>query len=396
MELKALREQREKLYKELSAAVAGLTNEKGEVRSFSDDEQKSFDAKKAEIEKLDAQIKSISEVRDLEIKEPVSAPKAVEKTAEDTEADKVKAEERAFIEYLRSGKAMEYRADSEKRDTNWTPDANGAVIPSSIANKIIEEVKNISPIYAMSTKYNIGGTLSIPYYDESDGKITVGYQEEFSEITGSAGSLKSITLKGFLVGALTKVSKSLMNNAQFDILGYVVDKLAEAVALWIDNEIINGTESKIEGLSKAKNVITAAEATGVTIDELIDLQDTVPDIYQPGCCWVMGRKMRSAIRKLKDGDGNLLLNKDATSKWGYTLLGRPVYLTDAVGMEARKPAILYGDFSGLAVKITENFNIEVLREKYAEQHALGVVAWLEMDSKIENEEKIAVLKLGEA
>ena len=41
-------------------------------------------------------------------------------------------------------------------------------------------------------------------------------------------------------------------------------------------------------------------------------------------------------------------------------------------------------------------NIEVLREKYAEQHAIGIVAWLEMDAKIENQQKIAVLKMAAA
>jgi hypothetical protein len=39
-------------------------------------------------------------------------------------------------------------------------------------------------------------------------------------------------------------------------------------------------------------------------------------------------------------------------------------------------------------------NIEVLREKFAEQHAIGVIGWIEMDSKIENEQKIAVLKMA--
>ncbi len=292
------------------------------------------------------------------------------------------------MDYLRSGKAFETRADS-----NWTPASNGAVIPSSIANKIIEKVKNISPIYSMSTKYNVAGTLSIPYYDETDGTITVGYQDEFSDITATSGKLKSVSLTGYLVGALTKVSRSLMNNSAFDILGYVINKLAEAVALWIDKEIINGTTSKIEGLSAAKNVITSASATAITADELIDLQDTVPDVFQPNAIWVMSSKARSLIRKLKDGDGNFLLNKDATSKWGYTLFGRPVYLSDAVGFEKGKPAIYYGDFSGLAVKMTENFNVEVLREQFATQHAVGVVAWLELDAKIENDQKLAVLKL---
>lgn len=397
--LKQLIEQRSKLLGELETMVGALKtqSEKNgktveEFRAFTAEEQKTYDEKRAKVEELNATIKSVSEARQLEITEPVIPESKSENAVENKNA----AEERAFIEYLRSGKAMELREDptpAAPTDSNWTPAANGAVIPSTIANKIIEQVKNISPIYAMSTKYNVPGMLSIPYYDESDGKITVGYQEEFSEITATSGKLKSISLGGFLVGALTKVSRSLMNNAQFDILNYVIGKLAEAVALWIDSEIINGTANKITGLSSAKNVLTTASATAVTADELIDLQDTVPDVFQPNCVWVMSRKMRSMIRKLKDGDGNYLLNKDATSKWGYTLFGRPVYLSDAVGFEKGKPAIYYGDFSGLAVKMTENFNMEVLREKYAEQHAVGVVAWMELDSKIENDQKIAVLKL---
>lgn len=401
--LKKLIEMRAMLLKELEAMVGALKTETekdgkkvGEFRAFTAEEQKTYDAKKAKVEELNATIKSISEARSLDINEPVVFAAGADGSQK--EDRKTADEERAFVEYLRSGKAMELRAEGDTpttvpTDNNWTPAANGAVIPSSIANKIIEKVKEISPIYALSTKYNVGGTLSIPYYDETDGKIEVAYQEEFSEITASAGKLKSISLNGFLVGALTKVSRSLMNNVQFDILSYVIGKLAEAVALWIDNEVINGTEGKIVGLSSAKNVLTTASSTGVSVDELIELQDTVPDVFQPNCIWVMSSKMRSAIRKLKDGDGNLLLNKDATSKWGYTLFGKPVYISDAIVMAKGKPAIYYGDFSGLAVKMTENFNVEVLREQFATQHAIGVVAWLELDSKIENDEKIAVLKL---
>lgn len=397
--LKKLLEQRAKLLGELETMVGALKTESEkdgkkveEFRAFTAEEQKTYDEKRVKVEELNATIKSVSEARQMDITEPV-IPEAVPGAASDKKAVD---EERAFIEYLRSGKAMELRAEGNpeaRTDSNWTPAANGAVIPSTIANKIIEQVKNISPIYSMATKYNVPGTLSIPYYDESDGKITVGYQEEFSEITATSGRLKSISLGGFLVGALTKVSRSLMNNAQFDILNYVIGKLSEAVALWIDSEIINGTEGKIVGLSSAKNVLTTASATAVTSDELIDLQDTVPDVFQPNCIWVMSRKMRSMIRKLKDGDGNYLLNKDATSKWGYTLFGRPVYLSDAVEFDKGKAAIYYGDFSGLAVKMTEGFNMEVLREKYAEQHAVGVVAWMELDSKIENDQKISVLKM---
>ena len=77
-------------------------------------------------------------------------------------------------------------------------------------------------------------------------------------------------------------------------------------------------------------------------------QDMVPDVFKPNCVWIMSKQVRTAIRKLKDGEGNYLLNKDATTKWGYTLFGRPVYISDAVdSIASGKTPIYYGNFSGL-------------------------------------------------
>jgi HK97 family phage major capsid protein len=127
-------------------------------------------------------------------------------------------------------------------------------------------------------------------------------------------------------------------------------------------------------------------------DELIDLQEEVPDVYQAGAIWIMNRATRKAIRKLKDNDNNYILNKDATAKWGYTLFGKDVYTSNNMPtMAAANVVIYYGDMSGLAVKVSEDISIEVLREKFATQHVVGVVGWLEADAKVENAQKIAKL-----
>lgn len=93
--------------------------------------------------------------------------------------------------------------------------------------------------------------------------------------------------------------------------------------------------------------------------------------------------------------GNYILNKDANAKWGYTLFGKDVYTSDNMPEIATgKTVVYYGDMSGLAVKVSEDINIEVLREKFATQHALGVVGWVEADAKIENEQKISCLVMA--
>lgn len=378
MKYKQLFEKRNALIEEMEKMVEACETE---TRAFNEDENKRYEEITKELNDLDATLKAADELDEKRSYQPIEKP--------DETKDRAELEERAFESYIRGTLDLETRAD-----VNLTKSDNGAVIPSSIANKIIEKVKEMSPLFAMATHYNVGGTLTIPSYDESTQKITMAYATEFTAIDSTSGKFTSISLTGFLAGARSLVSKSLVNNSQFDLVPFVVRKMAEAAAYWIENQLINGTTSKIEGLSKVAASVTAASATAVTADELIDLQETIPDVYQGGCIWVMSKATRTAIRKLKDGQNNYLLNKDATSRWGYTLFGKDVYISDNMpDMAAGKRAILYLDPTGLAVKMTETPSVEVLREKYADQHAIGVICWMELDSKVENAQKIAALAM---
>nr|DAH99097.1 MAG TPA: major capsid protein [Caudoviricetes sp.] len=378
MKYKQLIEKRNALIEEMEKLVEACETE---TRAFNEDETKRYAEITKELNDLDATLKAADELDEKRSYQPIEKP--------DETKDRAELEERAFESYIRGTLDLETRAD-----VNLTKSDNGAVIPSSIANKIIEKVKEMSPLFAMATHYNVGGTLTIPSYDESTQKITMAYATEFTTIDSTSGKFTSISLTGFLAGARSLVSKSLVNNSQFDLVPFVVRKMAEAAAYWIENQLINGTTSKIEGLSKVTASVTAASATAVTADELIDLQETIPDVYQGGCIWVMSKATRTAIRKLKDGQNNYLLNKDATSRWGYTLFGKDVYISDNMpDMAAGKRAILYLDPTGLAVKMTETPSVEVLREKYADQHAIGVICWMELDSKVENAQKIAALAM---
>lgn len=368
-------EQRNNLLEEAQNLVDAAQTE---TRAFSEDETKRFEEIKKEVASIDKTIKAFEESRSFEQTKPVVAP---------TKEERALQEERAFENYIRGA--------VEERDVNLTFNENGALVPSSIANKIITKVVEISPIYQLATHYNVGGTLSIPYYDETSGSIKMAYATEFTDLTSTSGKFASIELKGFLAGVLSKISKSLINNSAFDVLSFVVNEMAKSVARWIENELLNGTLDKVDGLSKAKQSVTAASGVAVTTDELIDVQEMIPDVYQGNAIWIMNKTTRTAIRKLKDQDGNYILNKDVTSKWGYTLFGKDVYVSDNMPkMEATKTAIYYGDMSGLAVKVSEDISIQVLREKFATQHAVGVVGWMELDAKIENEQKIAKLVMG--
>lgn len=275
--------------------------------------------------------------------------------------------------------------------------AGGKLIPTTIVQYIIRKVYDICPILERSQKFNVRGKLDIPKYPADNNNITVAYQEEFSPLVSSSGSFNTVTLDGFLAGCLTKVSRSLINNLQFDIVGFVVREMAYAITRWIEGELLNGTSGKITGLSDLTNGITAASPTAITADEVVKLHDKIKDQFQRNAIWIMSPATRTALRLLTSSTGYYLLNDDISSPFGTSLLGKPVYVSDNMHeIAAGNTAIYYGDMMGLATKFNENMNIEVLRERYADEHAYGVIGWLEFDAKVIDEQQIAKLTMASA
>lgn len=367
MNLKALIEKRNALVEEINKMFETAETE---TRALTSEEQETFTSKTQELKDLDATIKMAKEARSLEEADvPQEERKAVEadEKVEDVEA-------RAFETLIR-----ENRATGEMKLGE-----NGAVIPTTIANRILDTVKQIAPLYNLATKFNVKGKLDFPVAKEA---ITTSYSDEFTALASSTVGFEKRTLDGFLVGALSKVSVSLINNAQFDIVSYVVNKVAESIALFLEKEIISGTGAgKMTGvLTETKLVKTVETVDDVpTADEFIAVQVEVPQAYQAGAMWLVSNKTLLAMRQMKDTNGRYFLQNDLTNGFGYTFLGKPVMVSD----QMTNTNVVYGDFSGYFINIHEDASIKVLNEKYADEHAVGVVAWLEVDGKVMEECKL--------
>lgn len=368
--MKFLIEKRNSIVEEINNMFKTAETEK---RALTEDEQSTFDAKTAELKALDRTIEAKREARSLELMDD-ETPKTPEEKEEKRSIEET--EKRAFETLIRENRAA---GDMAKTD-------NGAVIPTTIANQIIDRVKQIAPLYARATKFNIKGALTFPVGKDA---ITTAYQDEFTALTSQKVGFESLKLDGYLVGALSKISNSLINNAQFDIVSYVVNKVAESIAIFIENELINGT-TKIHGVLDTTNNTTVAKfetAAGLpTVDELIAMQVEVPQQFQEYCNWLVSNKTLVALRQLKDNDGRYLLQDDITNGFGYTLLGKGVMVSDNM----TDTNVVYGDFSAIYVNVHEDVAIQVLNEKYADEHATGVLAWLELDARVIEPQKLVV------
>ena len=374
----------------LAALLASMLDVvKQEERAFTEEEDKKFAETEAEIAAIDKTIEAEKRAEGLQTAiEPEG--KAAETKPED---DKAKQEERAFIDFI-NGRITEMRAGEQ----NVTMANNTAVIPESIANRIIDAVVDICPILAGAEVYHVKGTLKIPKWTKANTThdVTVGYATEFTPLTADSGKFTSVDLGGFLAGALVLIGKSVINNAAIDVTGFIIRKIAEKVAQFIEGELLTGAGSTTaaEGALSTSNIVTTGTALTIGLADLINLQSAVKQAHQKNSCWTMAPATFTTIKQLVDGENRPLIQPDVSAEFPYRLLGKPVYLSDnmpAIG--GNKLAVLYGDYTGLAVNFREDIGIEVLKEVYHTQHAIGIDAWFEFDSRIVDEQKLAVLKV---
>lgn len=393
------KEQIEKRNDMITRAEDVLNTAKTEKRELTEDEVKEISDIKAQVNAIDETAKLDEEIRELgkmEKKEDETPMEEEKKMTEEQRAMEKETQERnAFENFIRGAVIHERAGELTPATSGDNIGLGGALIPQTIVNYIIRKIYDISPVLDRSQKFNVKGTLEVPYYPADSDNITVAYRSEFSPLSSSSGSFATVSLTGFLAGALTKISRSLINNVDFNIVDFVVGEMSQAIARFIEKELLNGTNDKVTGLSTLSNKLVASSASAITADEVVKLHDKIKDRFQQNAIWIMSTATRTALRLLKGNTGYYLLNDDISTPFGTSLLGKPVYVSDNMpDIGAGKTAIYYGDMRGLATKFNENVNIEVLREKYADEHAVGVIGWFEFDSKVIDEQQIAKLVMA--
>ena len=382
MELKYLTEKRAENQEEMQNLLNAAKLEK---RALTEDEISKFNELKKLITEIDATINAEEEAREMNIEEK---KKEV--------SENLEGEERA------ASPGMSYGS-------------NGAIVPTTIAKKIIEKVRELSPIYEKVEKFNTKGTLEIPIYGADTGvdsptcDVNVAYQgDEFTALVAGQGKFTSIELKGYSHGALSVISRKLLNNVDINVTNFLTNKMAQAFAEFWEKELLVGTGSAnnhMTGATSTTNLVATGNTTytasnAAKIDNLISLQLAVPQQYQKNAIWIMNKAVFAELRKAKDGAGNYYLayGKGITSGFEWQLLGKPVYVSENMPepTAAGNIPVLYGDFAGMAMKISQNLEIQLMREKYIDKNAIGIVGWAECDSKIQNHQMIAGLKMAAA
>lgn len=287
----------------------------------------------------------------------------------------------AFEAYVRGGNETELRRLEEKAMSGLTGQDGGFLVPTETEAEIGRRLASVSPIRSIASVRTVStAVLKKPF--AISGAQTGWVGEAAARPQTNAPQLAELTFPTMELYAMPAATAALLDDAAVDIDGWIGEEVEQAFAGQEGAAFVNG-----DGIAKPRGFMdypTVAEAdwtwgsvgtvnTGgaggfaaaAPGDALIDLVYAVKAGYRQNGSFVMNRRTQSAVRKLKDGDGNYLWAPPAGAGQRATLLGFPVVEAEAmpdIGAGAR--AIAFGDF-GRFYLVVDRQGVRVLRDPYS-------------------------------
>lgn len=313
---------------------------------------------------------------------------------------------RAFNHYLRTGKEnadiVQLRAQGE-----GVASEGGYLVPTTMRQKLVDRMKAFGGVAedAETITTSTGEAMNWPTLDDTTnvGEIV----KEGNTFTSGADLVfgaDSIGAYEYMAGGGSatplRVSRTLADDAAFDIEGLVSRKLGERIARIQAPHIVSGTgveEPKgiLTGLSVANgHAIEIASATGVTYDDLVHFIHSVDPAYrESGCKWAFNDASMETIKKIKDSHGDPIWRPASadmgTDTGGGTLLGYPVRIDQSFpNINLASNTVKWGTFGNLSegYVIRRINDVQILVNPYARMayRQVEYSAWARMDATQQN------------
>ena len=389
---------REKRAKAWSAMENFLDSHRTEKGVLTDEDDATYAKIEKELESLTNEIKRMERKAAIEeeLSKPVNAPITSKPMANADDDEKTgrgsKAYRKSFWNAMRT-KAI--RPEVANALQEGTDTEGGYLVPDEFEKTLVEalEEENIfrKLAHVITTS---SGDRKIPVVAT---KGSASWVDEEGTISESDDAFSQVSIGAYKLGTLIKVSNELLSDSVFDLESYISKEFGRRIGSKEEDAFFNG-----DGVGKpigifnktggADTGVTAASATAITADEIIDLFYSLNAPYRKNAVWVMNDSTVKAIRKLKDNNGNYLWQPALTAGTPDTLLGRPVYTSSYVpAIAAGKKTVAFGDFGYYWIADRQGRNFKKLSELYAATDQTGFVATQRVDGKLILPEAIKVL-----
>jgi len=247
------------------------------------------------------------------------------------------AQTRAFMKALLSGDvaALKEISAKQKAVTTSTSDDSkaGLLIPEELRAEVLRIAEKQYGLARRSMLYlpfsGPGNERTIPTLGTS---VSVKWTGEGAKKQGTAPKFSIVTQTLKKLAAIVPLTEEIIEDSAIDIVALLGDLFAEAVAKEEDIQFFAGTGSPWTGILNNSSVNKVTQATGdatqLTVDDLIDMEDATPTGALSGAKYYFHRTILSVLRKLKDNNGAYILVPAANGQ-PATLNGYPYETSDA-------------------------------------------------------------------
>ena len=309
----------------------------------------------------------------------------------------MRPEARAVLEAGFSPLSQEERAQmsQEKRAQTTSNSAGGYTVPTEVFNVITKSMAMWGPMYDPGVTSELvtagGGAITMPTVNDT-GNTAAASGGEGVTLTDDGGAdvtFGSKTLNAYAFDTeWLRVSKELADDSIFNMETLLGELLGERLGRTANSQLTVGTGSSApNGIVTASTAgKTAASATAITADEIIDLLHSVDPAYRmsPKAAFMMHDVVLAAVRKLKDGQGNYLWQMGNVQQGvPASLLGYRVYVNQAMDstINASSKAVLFGDFGKYYVRKVGAPLIGALQDKDF-WPGFGIAGYIRFDGEL--------------
>ncbi len=394
-------ELREKRAKAWEAAKAFLDSHRKENGVLSAEDDAAYTKMEQEITDLGKEIARLErqEALDAELNRPVNRPLTGKPGGRADADDGEDKTGRASDDYRKNfWNAMRSKAPMPAV-TNalqvGTDSEGGYLVPDEYERTLVEalEEENIFRQMAKVIKTS-SGDRKIPVVAS---KGTASWIDEEGAYPESDDSFGQVSIGAYKLGTMIKVSEELLNDSVFDLQSYISREFARRIGAKEEEAFFTGDgKGKPLGVlaatGGAETGVTAASATAVTADELMDLYYSLKSPYRKKSVWVLNDSTIKAIRKLKDNNGQYLWQPSLAAGTPDMILGRPIKTSAYMpAMAAGAKTIAFGDFSYYWIADRQGRSFKRLNELFAATGQVGFLASQRVDGKMILAEAVKVL-----
>jgi HK97 family phage major capsid protein len=391
-------ELREKRAKAWDAAKQFLDSHRNETGILSTEDDAIYTKMEGDITALGKEINRMVELEKLnnEMVKPTSTPLTAkpESAKVDTKVGRASDEyKKAFWNTVRKRDSVEVLNALQV----GTESEGGYLVPDEFEHTLISslEAENIIRKHAHVFQTS-SGSHKIPVVST---KGTATWIDEEGAITESDDAFGQTLIGAHKIATLIKVSEELLQDSAFDLESYFKKEFGRRIGNAEEAAFLtgNGTGKPLGILAATGGAdvgITAASATAITADELIDLFYSLKVPYRKNAIWVLNDSTIKAIRKLKDQNGQYLWQPALRDGEFDTVLGKKIFTSPyASEIAAGAKAIAFGDFSYYWIGDRQGITFRRLNERYAENGQVGFIASKRVDGKLILPESIKILKM---